>query len=64
MSRIDTQKLDQAMRLIAQLIASGCEVYWPIMDRLAQEKEILDSRRQRLDNYLAQVDDRRIIKKQ
>ena len=53
MSRVDTTDLDHAMRLIAQLIDRGGEAYWPIMDRLAQEKSKIDARRKQLDFYLS-----------
>ena len=53
MSRVDTTDLDHAMRLVARLIDRGGEAYWPIMDRLAQEKTRIDTRRKQLDFYLS-----------
>ena len=53
MSRVDTTDLDHAMWLVAQLIDRGGEAYWPIMDRLAEEKTRIDARREQLDFYLS-----------
>lgn len=52
MSRIDTEQIDRAMRLVALLIASGHEYYWPILDRLEAELTILTRRKNRLNKLL------------
>jgi len=52
MSRIDLPRLENAMRIIAQLIERGDDAYWPILERLEAERDDYLSRRKRLKTYL------------
>ena len=52
MRRIDLPRLENAMRIIAQLIERGDDSYWPILERLEAERDDNLSRRKRLKTYL------------
>ena len=52
MAHVDLERLDQAIARIARLIASTGEDYWPLLDRLEAERDMLISRRERLTRYV------------
>jgi hypothetical protein len=52
MSSVTPERLQQAIRTLAELISSGHDRLWPILERLEAERDALLDRRERLARYV------------
>jgi hypothetical protein len=52
MSIVTPERIQQAIRTLAELISSGHERLWPILERLEAERDALLDRRERLARYV------------
>jgi hypothetical protein len=53
MQPVNAQRIENAIRIVARLIETSGEAYWPILERLEAELAALASREERLARYLA-----------
>jgi hypothetical protein len=53
MQLVSIQRIENAIRVVAQLIDMSGEAYWPVLERLEAEHAALASREERLSRYLA-----------
>lgn len=53
MQPVSAQRIENAIRIVARLIAMSGDDYWPILERLEAELAALASREERLARYLA-----------
>jgi hypothetical protein len=53
MQPVSTQRIENAIRIVARLIEMSGDAYWPILERLEAELAALASREERLACYLA-----------
>ncbi len=54
MSSVSTQRIENAIRIVAGLIDRTGEDFWPVLDRLERELGALVQREARLAKYLGQ----------
>jgi hypothetical protein len=52
MSSVTPERIQQAIRTLAELISSGHDRLWPILERLEAERDALLDRRERLARYV------------
>ncbi|MFN7057100.1 hypothetical protein [Hyphomonas sp.] len=53
MQPVSTQRIENAIRIVVQLIDMSGDAYWPVLERLEVEHAALASREERLARYLA-----------
>lgn len=53
MQPVSTQRIENAIRIVARLIDASGNAYWPVLERLEAENAALASREERLARYLA-----------
>jgi hypothetical protein len=53
MQPVSAQRIENAIRIVARLIETSGDEYWPILERLEAELAALASREERLARYLA-----------
>ena len=53
MQPVSAQRIEKAIRIVARLIDTSGDAYWPILERLEAEHAALASREARLARYLA-----------
>jgi len=49
---VTTERLENAMRVVALLVETAGDAYWPVLERLETEHAALVSRQARRDRYL------------